>query len=63
MERDRLVLNVMMKFIRDEDGLEMVEWAIVGALIITAAATSISSLSNSVSTKFIDIDTIITALP
>ena len=54
---------MIVKFVRDEDGLEMVEWAIVGALILTAAATAITSLSSAVSSKFTDLDTLITALP
>ncbi len=28
-----LIMLLLKKFIREEDGLEMVEWAIVGALI------------------------------
>ena len=41
----------------------MVEWAIVGALILTAAASAITNLSASVSSKFADLDTLINALP
>lgn len=57
------MLNLIVKFVRDEDGLEMVEWAIVGALIITAAAVSVTNLSGTLTTKFIELDTLITALP
>jgi Flp pilus assembly pilin Flp len=57
------MLNVIKSFVRDEDGLEMVEWAIVAALITTAAATALSALGGSVTTKFNDMDAMITGLP
>ena len=57
------MLNVIKKFVREEDGLEMVEWAIVAALITTAAATALTTLGSSVATKFDDMDAIITILP
>ena len=57
------MLNVIRNFVRDEDGLEMVEWAIVAALITTAAATALTTLGGSVATKFNDMDTIIQSLP
>ncbi|MBW2292610.1 MAG: Flp family type IVb pilin [Deltaproteobacteria bacterium] len=57
------MLKMIRNFARDEDGLEMVEWAIVGALILTAAASAITSLSASVSAKFNDLDTLINGLP
>ena len=57
------MLNVIRSFVRDEDGLEMVEWAIVAALITTAAAIALTTLGTSVATKFNDMDAIITGLP
>jgi len=57
------MLNVIRNFVRDEDGLEMVEWAIVAALITTAAATALTTLGGDVALKFDDLDTIITTLP
>lgn len=57
------MLNVIRNFVRDEDGLEMVEWAIVAALITTAAATALTTLGSSVALKFTDLDTLITTLP
>ena len=57
------MLNTIKSFVRDEDGLEMVEWAIVAALITTAAATALSTLGASITGKFNDIDTIITTIP
>lgn len=57
------MLNVIKNFVRDEDGLEMVEWAIVAALITTAAAVALQTLGTSVATKFTDMDGIIQGLP
>ena len=57
------MLNVIRNFVRDEDGLEMVEWAIVAALITTAAAIALTTLGGSVATKFTDMDAIIQGLP
>ena len=57
------MLNVIRNFVRDEDGLEMVEWAIVAALITTAAAVALQTLGTSITTKFNDLDAIITTLP
>jgi len=57
------MLNVIRNFVRDEDGLEMVEWAIVAALITTAAATALTTLGGDVALKFDDLDAIITTLP
>ncbi len=57
------MLNVIRNFVRDEDGLEMVEWAIVAALITTAAAVALQTLGGSITTKFNDLDLIIQGLP
>ena len=57
------MLNVIGNFVHDEDGLEMVEWAIVAALITTAAAIAISTLSGSLVAKFTDMNTLVTGLP
>ncbi len=57
------MLSVIRNFVREEDALEMVEWAIVAALIVTVSATAVSTLSNTLVTKFDDMDTLITTLP
>lgn len=57
------MLSVIRNFVREEDALEMVEWAIVAALIVTVSATAVSTLSNTLVTKFNDMDTLITTLP
>ncbi len=57
------MLSVIRNFVREEDALEMVEWAIVAALIVTVSATAVATLSNRLVTKFNDVDTLITGLP
>ena len=42
------MLNKMKKFLREEGGLEMVEWAIVGALITAAGAGAMATLGSQV---------------
>ena len=42
--------NWMRNFWREDDGMEMVEWAIVGALITTAGAAVFTSLGDEVTT-------------
>ena len=53
------MLNLVKKFIREDDGLEMVEWAIVAALITTAAAITMASIGSEVNTQF---NTVLTTL-
>jgi Flp pilus assembly pilin Flp len=43
------MLNVMKRFIREDDGLEMLEWAIVAALFATAGAVMWLTLGSTVS--------------
>jgi len=57
------MLSGIGNFLCDEDGLEMVEWAIVAALIASVAVPAISSLSTNVVSEFVDIDTLILGLP
>ena len=40
------------RFIREDEGLEMVEWAIVAALITTAAAVTMSLIGTAVDAQF-----------
>lgn len=53
------MLNLVKKFVREDDGLEMVEWAIVAALITTAAAVTMASIGSEVNTSF---NTVLTTL-
>ena len=45
-------MNKIMRFIKDEEGLEMVEYAIIGALITVAAIVAITALGTKVSGAF-----------
>jgi len=46
------MLNLMQKLVRDEDGLEMVEWAIVAALVTSAGAATMVSIGSQVNNQF-----------
>ncbi len=43
---------MLRKWMCEEDGLEMVEWAIVAAVIVSAAAALVSQLSVEVVNQF-----------
>jgi len=45
-------MNKIMRFIKDEEGLEMVEYAIIGGIISVAAIIAIGLIGTAVSTKF-----------
>ena len=45
------MLKMTKSFMRDEGGLEMVEWSIVAALITTAAMLTFTSISGEVSNQ------------
>jgi pilus assembly protein Flp/PilA len=49
------MLKVLKSFVREEEGLEMVEWAIVAALITTAAALTMVSIGDEVNTQYNDL--------
>jgi len=40
------------RFVRDESGMETVEWAVVAALIVAGLVTVISGLGTNVTNKF-----------
>ncbi|MBW2293507.1 MAG: hypothetical protein JRG94_14520, partial [Deltaproteobacteria bacterium] len=44
--------SLIRAFARDEDGLEMLEWAIVGALIVTISAAAITTIGNDLAIRF-----------
>ena len=44
-------------FLKEEDGLEMAEYAVMGALIIIVAAGIIGTLGTSIDTVFTNINT------
>jgi len=45
----------LIAFLRDEEGLTMVEYAVAGGLITLAAVTAFTTLGTNVSTKITDI--------
>jgi pilus assembly protein Flp/PilA len=49
--------NFLIAFLRDEEGLTMVEYAVAGTLITLAAVTAFTNLGTAVSTKIGDIVT------
>lgn len=43
--------NAMKRFLRDESGLETVEWAIVGGLVVAVGALIFTNIGTDVSTS------------
>jgi pilus assembly protein Flp/PilA len=48
-------VNALKAFWRDEDGLEMVEYAVIAALIIVAATTAFTTVGTNISTTISNI--------
>ena len=45
-------MNVLKKFVRDEAGMETVEWAIMAALIVTGVIAVITGIGTNVKAAF-----------
>ena len=45
-------MKMIAKFIREEEGMETVEWAVVAALIIAGLVSVISGIGTNVNSKF-----------
>jgi len=45
-------MSLLKNFVRDEAGMETVEWAIMAALIVAGVATTIGLIGGNVSTMF-----------
>jgi pilus assembly protein Flp/PilA len=45
-------MNLLSKFVRDEAGMETVEWAIMAALIVTGVIAVVTTIGTGVKTKF-----------
>lgn len=45
-------MNLFMRFVRDDRGLETVEWAVLSALIVGALITAIGGLSTAIQGRF-----------
>lgn len=55
----RALIDQIRLFVRNEDGLTMVEYAVAGAVIAAGAYAAFSGLGSAVSTKIGDITTAI----
>lgn len=48
-------MNLIQQFIRDEDGVTAIEYALIAALIAVVIATSVGLLGTAIDDKFKDI--------
>jgi Flp pilus assembly pilin Flp len=46
------MLKFVQNFVREEDGLEMVEWAIVAAVVTSVAAGTLTTIGGSLNASF-----------
>jgi pilus assembly protein Flp/PilA len=51
--------SLFKKFVSDESGLELVEYAVMTALIVAALVTAITLLSGAISGRFGEVETVI----
>jgi Flp pilus assembly pilin Flp len=56
-------MKKLFKFLKDEEGIEIVEWALMGALFALGCTAAISALAGDVSTFFGNIGTYLSGLP
>jgi Flp pilus assembly pilin Flp len=62
-ERAEKMKNLLKKFLRDERGLETVEYAIIAGLIVVGTIGLIASIGGWVNTRFTRLDTDLKANP
>ena len=55
--------TTLKRFVREEDGMEMVEWAIVGVVFAVAAAITWTELAGSIDLALQDIEDTVTPAP
>ena len=55
--------NLLKRFVRDEQGLETVEYAVMTALIVAVLVTAIGALSAAVSGRFGSVQGVIAGIP
>ena len=48
--------NLITRFVREEDGMEFVEWAIVAALFALVAATGWTTLASSINARLSEVN-------
>lgn len=56
------LFSALVAFVRDEEGLTMVEYAVAGAMITAAAATAFENLGSAVGTQIDGIKGVISAI-
>lgn len=54
-------VNQINRFLQDERGLEMVEWAVVGTAIVVAAALSFGPVGSAVSAAITSVTSYVTS--
>jgi Flp pilus assembly pilin Flp len=52
------MLNAIKRFVRDESGLETVEWAIVGGLVVAVGAIVFTLIGTNVKTALTSLQTV-----
>lgn len=52
-------MKLLKKFLKDEQGLETVEYAVMTALIVAALVTAIGLLSGAISGRFGEVQTVV----
>lgn len=51
--------NLIVRFLKEEDGMEMVEWALVAGLFVLIAMTGWTAVGNAITTKLGELQTAI----
>ena len=51
-----MLWNTILRFVREDDGMEMVEWAIVGVVFAVAAAAFWGDLAGAINTALGDVE-------
>ena len=51
-EKEDIEMEMFLKFFKDEDGLETVEYAVIGGIILVATIATVVLIGNQVSTRY-----------
>jgi Flp pilus assembly pilin Flp len=43
--------SLIVRFVKEEDGMELVEWALVGGIVVAVTAAAITSVGSAVRAK------------
>ncbi len=63
IKKEELMLNAIKKFMLDESGLETVEWAIVGGVVVAVGAALFITIGQDVLRGVTALDTQTSAIP